>query len=136
MHEDNLLSAARKTLRSAHDDSHHGHPIRPNLVRRLKPTGLDQIWVADITYVRLAEDFVYLAVVIDAFSRKVVGWALANHLEASLALQALDQNGVIGAFECSSQPPSFRCCDDRLNPPNTRAPTMSSGWRRGKSPSV
>ena len=73
------------------DRSDHGHPIRPNLVRRLKPTGLDQIWVADITYVRLAEDFVYLAVVIDAFSRKVVGWALTNHLEASLALQALDQ---------------------------------------------
>ena len=54
------------------------------------PTGLDQLWVADITYVRLAEDFVYLAVVLDAFSRKVVGWALADHLEASLALEALD----------------------------------------------
>ena len=65
--------------------------IRPNLARGCRPTGLDQLWVADITYVRLAEDFVYLAVVLDAFSRKVVGWALANNLEASLALQALDQ---------------------------------------------
>ena len=64
--------------------SDHDRPIRPNLVRRLKPTGLDQIWVADITYVRLADDFVYLAVVIDAFSRKVVGFALEDHLEASL----------------------------------------------------
>jgi putative transposase len=91
MREDNLLSLRAKPFVPRTTMSDHGHPIRPNLVRRLKPTGLDQIWVADITYVRLAEDFVYLAVVIDAFSRKVVGWALANHLEASLALQALDQ---------------------------------------------
>ena len=70
--------------------SRHGFDIAPNLTRGLKPTGLDQIWVADITYVRLAEDFVYLAVVLDAFSRRVVGWALAGHLEASLAIEALD----------------------------------------------
>ena len=62
----------------------------PNLTRGLIPTGLDQIWVADITYVRLAEAFVYLAVVLDAFSRKVVGWALDDHLEARLAIEALD----------------------------------------------
>ena len=62
----------------------------PNLTRGLIPTGLDQIWVADITYVRLGEAFVYLAVVLDAFSRKVVGWALDDHLEARLAMQALD----------------------------------------------
>ena len=91
MREDNLLALRAKPFVPRTTMSDHGHPIRPNLVRRLKPTGLDQIWVADITYVRLAEDFVYLAVVIDAFSRKVVGFALANHLEASLALQALDQ---------------------------------------------
>ena len=70
--------------------SRHDFPIRPNLTRSLNPTGLDQIWVADITYVRLAEAFVYLAVILDAFSRKVIGWALADHLEASLALDALD----------------------------------------------
>ena len=56
----------------------------------LVPSGLDQIWVADITYVRLAEAFVYLAIVLDAFSRKVIGWALADHLEARLAIEALD----------------------------------------------
>ena len=60
------------------------------MARSPAPTGLDQLWVADITYVRLAEAFVYLAVVIDAFSRKVVGWALADHLEARLAIEALD----------------------------------------------
>jgi transposase InsO family protein len=56
----------------------------------MEPTGIDQLWVADITYVRLAEAFAYLAVVIDAFSRRVVGWALESHLEASLALAALE----------------------------------------------
>ena len=52
-------------------------------------TGLDQLWVADITYIRLQEEFAYLAVVLDAFSRRVVGWAMADHLQASLALAAL-----------------------------------------------
>ena len=91
MREDNLLSLRAKPFVPRTSDSRHGFAIRPNLARSLRPSGLDQLWVADITYVRLAEDFVYLAVVIDAFSRKVVGWALAGHLEASLALEALDQ---------------------------------------------
>jgi len=90
MREDNLLSLRAKPYVPRTTDSRHGFAVRPNLTRGLVPTGLDQLWVADITYVRLAEAFVYLAVVIDAFSRKVVGWALADHLEARLALQALD----------------------------------------------
>ena len=91
MRADNLLSLRARPFVPRTSDSRHGFAIRPNLARSLRPTGLDQLWVADITYVRLAEDFVYLAVVIDAFSRKVVGWALAGHLQASLALEALDQ---------------------------------------------
>lgn len=51
---------------------------------------VNQLWVADITYVRLTEEFVYLAVILDAFSRRVIGWSLANHLHATLALAALD----------------------------------------------
>ncbi len=90
MRLDNLLSLRSKPFVPRTTMSRHGFAVRSNLTRGLLPTGLDQIWVADITYVRLAEDFVYLAVVIDAFSRKVVGWALAGHLEASLALEALD----------------------------------------------
>jgi putative transposase len=90
MREDNLLSLRRKPFAPPTTDSRHPFPIAPNLARGLEPTGLDQLWVADITYVRLAEAFVYLAVVIDAFSRKVVGWALADHLEARLPLAALD----------------------------------------------
>ena len=88
--EDNLLALRRRPFVPQTTLSRHGFAVAPNLTRGLTPTGLDQIWVADITYVRLAEDFVYLAVVLDAFSRKVVGWALADHLEASLALEALD----------------------------------------------
>jgi transposase InsO family protein len=54
----------------------------PNLARGMILTGIDQLWVADITYVRLAEAFVYLAVILDTFSRKVIGWALEEHLRA------------------------------------------------------
>jgi transposase InsO family protein len=60
------------------------------LARGLVPTGLDQLWVADITYVRLLEEFAYLAVLLDAFSRRVIGWALGKHLRASLATAALE----------------------------------------------
>jgi len=88
--EDNLLSQRAKPFVPATTMSRHGFAIVPNLTRGLVPTGLDQIWVADITYVRLAESFVYLAAILDAFSRKVIGWALADHLEASLAIAALD----------------------------------------------
>jgi putative transposase len=91
MRADNLLSLRRRPFVAPTTESRHPFPIAPNLARGLVPTGLDQLWVADITYVRLAEAFVYLAVVIDAFSRKVVGWALADHLEARLAVDALDQ---------------------------------------------
>ena len=88
--EDNLLALRRRPFVPQTTMSRHGFEIAPNRTRGLIPTGLDQIWVADITYVRLAEAFVYLAVVLDAFSRKVIGWALADHLEASLAIEALD----------------------------------------------
>jgi transposase InsO family protein len=90
MREDNLLALRVKPFVPRTTESRHGFAIVPNLTRGLVPTGLDQIWVADITYIRLAEAFVYLAVVLDAFSRKVIGWALADHLQASLAIEALD----------------------------------------------
>jgi transposase InsO family protein len=90
MHEDNLLCLRARPFVPRTTDSRHGFAVVPNLTRGLIPTGLDQIWVADITYVRLGEAFVYLAVVLDAFSRKVIGWALADHLEARLAIEALD----------------------------------------------
>jgi transposase InsO family protein len=91
MREDNLIAMRRKPFAPPTSDSRHGFLIVPNLLRGLVPSGMDQIWVADITYIRLREAFAYLAVILDGFSRKVVGWALAPHLDASLAVEALDQ---------------------------------------------
>src|SRR4030095_12668078 len=70
-------------------DSGHGLTIYPNLARDLAPSGIDQLWVADLTYVRLELEFVYLAVVLDAFSRRVIGWALDRTLEDTLTVSAL-----------------------------------------------
>ncbi len=88
MREDNLL-CLRKRRFVVTTDSDHGLPVYPNLARQMTLTGLDQLWVADITYIRLEWEFVYLAVVLDAFSRRVIGWALDRTLEAELTLQAL-----------------------------------------------
>jgi putative transposase len=90
MREDNLLCLRRRAFVPSTTDSRHGWQVVPNLARGMMPTGIDQLWVADITYVRLLEEFAYLAVVLDAFSRRVVGWALAGHLQASLAIAALE----------------------------------------------
>jgi transposase InsO family protein len=89
LREDNLLCLRQKAFVPATTDSRHGWKVWPNLARRLVPTAVNQLWVADITYIRLAESFVYLAVVLDAFSRRMVGWAMADHLRAELALAAL-----------------------------------------------
>jgi len=89
MRADNLLCLRRKSFVPVTTDSQHGWRVVPNLARGMMPTGLDQLWVADITYVRLLEEFAYLAIVLDAFSRRVVGWALESHLQASLAIAAL-----------------------------------------------
>ena len=79
MREDNLLCLRKAAFVPATTDSSHRWRIYPNLARRLQPTATNQLWVADITYVRLAEDFAYLAVVLDAFSRRVIGWAMEEH---------------------------------------------------------
>ena len=88
MREDNLL-CVRKRGFVVTTDSDHGLPVHPNLARAMTVTGLDQLWVADITYIRLELEFVYLAVILDAFSRREIGWALDRTLEAELTLQAL-----------------------------------------------
>jgi putative transposase len=90
MREDNLLCLRKPLFRPATTDSRHCWRTWPNLARHMDPMAPNQLWVADITYVRLAEAFVYLAVILDAFSRKVVGWAIADHLRAELALDALE----------------------------------------------
>jgi transposase InsO family protein len=64
--------------------------VYPNLIKDLPITRLNQCWVADLTYVHLPEGFVYLACVLDAYSRKCIGWSLARNMEGSLPLQALE----------------------------------------------
>jgi putative transposase len=88
--EDNLLCVAKKAFRPATTDGRHRWYVWPNLARDLVPMAVNQIWVSDITYIRMSEAFVYLAVVLDGFSRRVIGWAMADHLRAELALSALD----------------------------------------------
>lgn len=89
MQEDNLLALQKRAF-VATTNSNHELEIYLNLAHRLKLTGINQLWVADITYIRLQKEFVYLAVILDAFSRKVVGWALDKTLAARLPKAALE----------------------------------------------
>ena len=88
LREDNLL-CVRKRKFVVTTDSNHGRKVYPNLARDLVLTGVDQLWRADITYIRLREEFVFLAVILDAFSRRVIGWALDRNMEDELTLTAL-----------------------------------------------
>jgi putative transposase len=90
MREDGLLGLQPKSFRTT-TDSDHKLEVYLNLARRMKLTAINQLWVADITYIRLRGEFVFLAVVLDAFSRRVVGWALERHLTARLPLVALSR---------------------------------------------
>ncbi len=88
MREDNLL-CVRKRKFVVTTDSNHGRKVYPNLARQMVLTDVDQLWRADITYIRLREEFVFLAVVLDAYSRRVIGWALDRTLAEELTLSAL-----------------------------------------------
>jgi transposase InsO family protein len=90
MREDELQCHRRKKFVRT-TDSDHGLRVYPNLAKDLLLTGVNQLWAADITYIRLLLEFVYLAVILDAFSRKVIGWALGRTLEAGLTVTALKQ---------------------------------------------
>jgi putative transposase len=88
LREDNLL-CIRKRKFLVTTDSYHSRRVYPNLAGQMVLTGINQLWVADITYIRLETEFVYLAVVIDAISRRVIGWALERTMEDELTLAAL-----------------------------------------------
>ena len=88
MRKDNLL-CVRKRKFVVTTDSNHGRKVYPNLAREMVLTDVDQLWRADITYIRLREEFVFLAVVLDAYSRRVIGWALDRTLEDELTVSAL-----------------------------------------------
>jgi len=84
---DLLVKCKRKWVSTT--DSRHGFRVYPNLYREAQLTSINQVWVADLTYLRLRWEFVYLAVILDAFSRRVVGWALSRSLESELTISAL-----------------------------------------------
>ncbi len=88
MREDNLLCVAKKKF-VVTTDSAHGLKVYPNLAGSMELSSVNQLWLADITYIRLEEEFVYLAVILDAFSRRVIGWCLSAGLDNSLTLAAL-----------------------------------------------
>jgi len=88
LREDNLL-CIRKRKFVVTTDANHNRRVYPNLAEQMTLSGMNQLWVADITYIRLEAEFVYLAVVIDAFSRRVIGWALDRSVEDDLTLSAL-----------------------------------------------
>ncbi len=88
MRKDNLLCLRKKRFTRT-TDSRHPLAVYPNLIPTLIITGIDQLWVADITYIRLQREFIYLAVILDAFSRRCIGWHLDRTLEAEIAITAL-----------------------------------------------
>jgi putative transposase len=90
MRRDNLLCLRKRSFVPATTDSKHTWRVVPNLARFMELSALDQLWVADITYVRMLEEFAYLAIILDAFSRRVIGWALETHMLASLVIDALN----------------------------------------------
>lgn len=90
MRDDNLLCLPKRAFVLT-TDSRHPYGVFPNLLRGVTVTAVNQAWVADITYIRLREEFLYLAVLLDAFSRKVLGWELADRMEAELVVAALDR---------------------------------------------
>src|SRR5690348_9012746 len=89
MREDNLLGIRRRRF-IVTTDSNHQWRIYPNLARRMVVNGVNQVWVADITYVRLQREFIYLAVILDVYSRRVVGWSISRQLDSGFALEALE----------------------------------------------
>ncbi len=90
MREESLLCHLKRHFVHT-TDSHHRFPIYPNLVNGRTPDAPDVIWVADLTYIRLRSEFVYLATILDAYSRRCIGWNLSTRIDSSLALGALEE---------------------------------------------
>jgi transposase InsO family protein len=82
-----LVKKTRRFVKTT--DSNHPYPVYPNLLKDLKVTNIHQVWVADITYVRIVSAFVYLAVILDRYSRKAIGYAISRHIDTALSLEAL-----------------------------------------------
>ena len=88
LREDNLLCLRQRAFVRT-TDSRHNLTVYPNMARNLALSNINQLWVADITYIRLLREFIYLAVLLDAFSRRCIGWAISHHIDTQLTLAAL-----------------------------------------------
>ena len=96
--------------------SNHDLPVFPNLLERVAETAVNQVWVADITYIRILTCFVYLAAILDRFSRKVIGWAVSKRLDRELSLSALrmaleERNPLPGCIHHSDRGVQYACWD-------------------------
>lgn len=116
MHEENLLCRPKKKFRITTTDSNHEYPIYLNLAKNMVLTGINQLWVSDITYIHLVDGYVYLAVIIDVFSRKCIGWGLSRRIDSDLVLNALDMAikvrahlGIDGLVHHSDQGVQYAC---------------------------
>ena len=104
----------RKFIRTT--DSDHGFKVYPNLLKGLTVTDINQVWVADITYIRILTGFVFLAVILDVFSRRVVGWAIGKRINHDLTLAALKmairtRNPSPGVIHHSDRGIQYACTD-------------------------
>lgn len=113
MHKYDLFQQIkRRFIRTT--DSEHAYPVYPNLLKGFEVTDVNQVWVADITYIRILTGFVFLAVVLDVFSRRIVGWALAKRIDHRLTLEALrmalrERNPRAGLIHHSDQGVQYAC---------------------------
>lgn len=115
MQENGLIKRRRRRyVRTT--NSKHSYQVYPNLVKELEVTKPNQVWVSDITYVRLLYEFVYLAAILDKYSRKAIGYALTDHIDSCLTLQALDmsiakRNPAPGCIHHSDRGVQYACAD-------------------------
>jgi transposase InsO family protein len=105
-----------KKFKAQTTQSDHNLPVFPNLLKGMKETAVNQVWVADITYIRILTCFVYLAAILDRFSRKVIGWAISKRLDRELSLQALkmaleERNPPPGCIHHSDRGVQYACWD-------------------------
>ena len=118
MKSENILCGIRRSFKKT-TNSNHNFVKYPNLIKGLLPLRVNEIWHADITYIRLAASFAYLAALIDGYSRKVVGYALGRTLTAELAIQALldalSNRNINGGLTHHSDQGVQYCCQEYVN---------------------
>ena len=137
MREHGLTVRPRRRFVATTDSDHDG-PIFPNLAKDVVPTGPNQLWVADITYIAIAVGFVYLAAILDAWSRRVVGYAIGRRIDARLALAALRAAIAAGSRRRAASiiPIAARNMLPRTTAPNSRSTASRARWAGAAIPTT